>query len=374
MPWYGVPPIRSRSVTDDAGKPVTVMNPASGAEWPAEEFRFHALAARLNAIRHHAWSGLAVLGMQGLWALASAVIISGLYAVLRSFLWWLPGWGLFLLLTICYAITMPWTLRSMNRLRAKSIADALLREGVCAACGYNLIDAQPDENGLRVCPECGATWSNHRLERVQPFTGTTFVRFDRFDADRKYWRAQQQVRDATKRVQPLANLRHASRTVKRQAPELVEAIRQGQRDARRSSRPYRWSAALLIVVVALAICYRAWGSGMFSLPQAWIVLFPVGVLALYLLLVGPVTVSISLLARAIARRGVCPACASVLPFEPDPATGLTTCVACLATWNAPAFKVVVPEAEMDTETEQPGEVDTPRRNAPRSRDESAVAD
>ncbi len=34
-----------------------------------------------------------------------------------------------------------------------------LREGHCPACGYGLAEIEPEADGCRVCPECGAAWA-----------------------------------------------------------------------------------------------------------------------------------------------------------------------------------------------------------------------
>jgi hypothetical protein len=36
--------------------------------------------------------------------------------------------------------------------------DACLQAGHCAACGYPLLEIEPEADGCRVCPECGAAW------------------------------------------------------------------------------------------------------------------------------------------------------------------------------------------------------------------------
>jgi hypothetical protein len=44
--------------------------------------------------------------------------------------------------------------------------------GLCAACGYDLIGQEPEEDGCRVCPECGAAW---RIEDEAAGTGPIVV-------------------------------------------------------------------------------------------------------------------------------------------------------------------------------------------------------
>jgi hypothetical protein len=39
--------------------------------------------------------------------------------------------------------------------------EALLGEQCCPGCGYRLAELPPDDDGCRVCPECGGAWRLH---------------------------------------------------------------------------------------------------------------------------------------------------------------------------------------------------------------------
>lgn len=45
---------------------------------------------------------------------------------------------------------------------------------LCAACGYSIAEIEPEEDGCRVCPECGSAWRMDdsatfvSLERTRP--------------------------------------------------------------------------------------------------------------------------------------------------------------------------------------------------------------
>jgi len=47
--------------------------------------------------------------------------------------------------------------RAWNRRRGMFIAAAMVR-GLCPACGYDLREIDPEEDGCSVCPECAGAW------------------------------------------------------------------------------------------------------------------------------------------------------------------------------------------------------------------------
>jgi hypothetical protein len=42
----------------------------------------------------------------------------------------------------------------------------LLDHGLCAACGYSLAEISTQQDGCRVCPECGAAWRVREVVRT----------------------------------------------------------------------------------------------------------------------------------------------------------------------------------------------------------------
>lgn len=44
------------------------------------------------------------------------------------------------------------------RLGRERIARSLTRAGLCAGCGYPIVDLDPEPDGCQVCPECGGAW------------------------------------------------------------------------------------------------------------------------------------------------------------------------------------------------------------------------
>lgn len=321
-------------MTDDMGKPVTLMNANSGAEWPTEEDRFHVLTARVKAISH---SSSGVKGTSLLLAVAIGIVSSGVIVVVivSEFLpprsHWLIAVWLIASVTIAALIAR----KSGLNVHGKPIADALLREGVCASCGYNLCDAPVSDQGLRTCPECGAAWRADRISRADSFTGATFAPFDRFKFDARRWARTRSVKDASGRLQPMCDLPYAKKLARRDDPAVYAAIVQAERDMFRRSRPWRWAAAVCLTVLTLALALGVAEADMRVHPLAFLLYGVSGVFVLYLACFGPLTLDTQGVARTVAVHGVCPACSSSLPApNDDDPDQLVTCRTCLATWRA----------------------------------------
>lgn len=60
--------------------------------------------------------------------------------------------------------------RRRLRRAAWQVADILLHNGLCAACAYSLW-GHYGEDGVVVCPECGAGWRGERIVRRHAFGG-----------------------------------------------------------------------------------------------------------------------------------------------------------------------------------------------------------
>lgn len=322
------------SMTDDMGKPVTLMNANSGAEWPTEEDRFHVLTARVKAIRHQS-SGVRGSGLLLVTALG---IILSVLIVIVVIMWWSSrrnSWVIALLIVASFVFALSFTRRSGLLAHAEPITDALLREGVCASCGYNLCDAPVSDQGLRTCPECGAAWRADHIARAESFTGATFAPFDRFKFDARRWARTRSVKDASGRLQPMCDLPYAKKLVRRDDPAVYAAIVQAERDMFRRSRPWRWAAAVCLTVLTLALALGVAEADIRVHPLAFLLYGVSGVFVLYLACFGPLTLDTQGVARTVAVHGVCPACSSRLPAsnDDDPDQPVT-CRTCLATWRA----------------------------------------
>jgi hypothetical protein len=66
-----------------------------------------------------------------------------------------------LLMAACVALNLTiaaFYTRWMPRASPEELASLCLDQGCCASCGYDLLSVEPDGEGLRRCPECGAVW------------------------------------------------------------------------------------------------------------------------------------------------------------------------------------------------------------------------
>lgn len=48
--------------------------------------------------------------------------------------------------------------RTAWRERSRSLRDSMGNRGLCAACGYDISNHEPEPDGCTVCPECAAAW------------------------------------------------------------------------------------------------------------------------------------------------------------------------------------------------------------------------
>ncbi|MEQ9097306.1 MAG: hypothetical protein RIE32_13705 [Phycisphaerales bacterium] len=54
----------------------------------------------------------------------------------------------------CFYVSAAWT-----KHKAIRESDRLGRaRGLCPACGYSIAGLEPEEDGCRICPECGSAW------------------------------------------------------------------------------------------------------------------------------------------------------------------------------------------------------------------------
>lgn len=48
--------------------------------------------------------------------------------------------------------------RAVEPFQRRAVQRAMLAEGLCPECGYDLLSTDPEEGGPVVCPECGSQW------------------------------------------------------------------------------------------------------------------------------------------------------------------------------------------------------------------------
>ncbi len=81
--------------------------------------------------------------------------------LLVTIFWALAFLAVSLLLPVVVAMTTGWGILD-PRYRAMVAAN-----GHCGACGYKIMDLQPERDGCTVCPECGSAWRCNEVEKTQ---------------------------------------------------------------------------------------------------------------------------------------------------------------------------------------------------------------
>ncbi len=329
-------------MNDDAGKPVTVMHAEGGGEWPAQDPRLHVLTARLKVISRTS-GGARKIGLDALTAIFGIAVIVSVVVAFDRLLPALPVW---VWLAVAFGVIVAISIisgRLTKSVHAPLTASAILREGICPCCGYNLADTNPDPNGFRVCSECGATWATARTVRTVPFEGSKFVPFNKYPIDSNVWVSVNPVKDAVGNVQPIIDHIRLHRRARKDRPTIAARLDVARRECERNSRPLRWTSAAIVVALTAFAASQANETSELLSPGPIIVAIPVS-LVVYLLCFGPFTLSHYVLARMLARHGICAACGSELP-EPHEASiqssetladrALVNCDTCLATWRRP---------------------------------------
>jgi hypothetical protein len=93
--------------------------------------------------------GLLVLPVMLIGALAPSWLAFGLK---------LPWWAMILAAIPLGAIPAILTIFLVRRTAVDRIAHSYIAADYCASCGYDLKSIGPEEDGCRICPECGAAW------------------------------------------------------------------------------------------------------------------------------------------------------------------------------------------------------------------------
>lgn len=150
------------TVIDDRGRrwPLVTASDLIGvqaaARRDAERSRRYEAAARMpnepvtagEVARGIAW-GLLALPLMLAAALAPSWLTFGAS---------LPWWASILCAIPIGALPAIIVIALTRRVAAQRLARFTARAGYCGSCAFDLVHAQEDVDGCRVCPECGAAW------------------------------------------------------------------------------------------------------------------------------------------------------------------------------------------------------------------------
>ncbi len=263
----------------------------------------------------------------------------------------------------CGILTCYLVLRALNRSdKAASQLEslgALLAEGVCAGCGYNLAGLKPEADGCRVCPECGAAWHDRAIRREHSFVdrvaqdefvslGTSIfgsvVTPDRLLRGKRGNRLHGQV----KRRDARSVLRAMLKTDLSWAKQLPVNDDRGARlitcRAALRSAAAGYCIALTIAVAAVVVLLIVFVAG--TTTRGWPLLGVLGLAAccfVWSLWSSRPVPLYRLFRRIVLENQVCPGCGWDLRKALPAADGCTVCPECEAAWKLTADRVVILE-------------------------------
>lgn len=154
-------------VTDDRGRRVPLVRTMLAlVPWWSGPLPRKVQTAVRSDIMKWSWRKQNMFGRGEWWYGAAIAVMPSLASFGPLFismaLGWPPGWWVFAVIipsTILMFLLLPDMLwRLMPPSRCRLVADAVLKHGCCASCGYGLDAASEQDDGCSVCPECGAAW------------------------------------------------------------------------------------------------------------------------------------------------------------------------------------------------------------------------
>lgn len=318
------------TVTDDAGTPIRILNPAGVADWPmAGDPRIDALAIRMRATQ-----SLSSIQNMMLGSVLVLVFAAGVLVLPRLLPGW-PQWAYMLTLMGAIMAVNPVYSRLRIAMAAQSLMRLLIEEGICPSCGYNLHGLDKDDRGHIRCPECSAQWRADRIRRVEPFAPSARLvdahTVVALGAANTVWVGTDDRGTRCPRVSP-----HLRRP-------LAESADPGHRarllDARAeiacSGRILRWLAALLMIgsAIGLGIMFIIGGNiSAGSIVGVALVLglfAGIGIWALF----GNFCYNPRQVRFAMIKRSLCPSCAHDLSAAACEEDGCTVCPGCLRAWR-----------------------------------------
>lgn len=334
---------------DDAGQPMTILNPAGFSEWPLRgDARIGALLNRIRTAPGQASDAKALWATAALTCLSivlCGIAISGIKAVWPG----VAGLGPHVLMApvgfVAGAIGWRWRLRFKHSAARR----LLLSEGLCPSCGYNLHGllgvGSGDTSVLVRCPECGAAWDRSKVVRSASFAeGAAYgnpLLLVAGDGRGSSWTTKDDRGEVVALVHP--------RVAPRRAFDLSRPRWTKQARAARK-RVVRANILVRGVVVSVAWLLVPAGAGFFVVlwrqpvnRTSGIVIAAIVVCMFLIVLASWATLgnccySASSVRRAMLDEGLCPSCAAELSGPSDAANGCRVCACCRAAWK-PAVTV-----------------------------------
>lgn len=248
----------------------------------------------------------------------------------------LLAFGVFAAIAVALVLaTRPTRIRALAR-----VVGHLLVEGICPTCTYSMHGLAREEDGCKVCPECGGAWQSTCIVRGHDF------RQGESGSNRKYrfWREtpafrRRRVTDERGVYVPIAGRRMNWAIESAVNAEHREKIVLAKHALDRRSRPIRW---LLVGITILFVGGFGVVRGYSGAPQIgfqWSAM-PVIFAALpwcahfYL---GNWGITRRRTARELLVCRLCPSCLAELPSDLPAEDGILKCPECEAAWRMGAL-------------------------------------
>lgn len=228
-------------------------------------------------------------------------------------------------------------LSKQAKLRANQrVIGHMLADGVCPSCAYSINGLIAENDGCRVCPECGAAWSNDCILREHEFRqeAETSDRRPRFGRSATAHRKRLQA-DHRGELVPIVgrDLRWAIATAPND--DVRERLTACRDDAARSSRPVRLLLAGLSLaywgLMVFATISSARGSGIFGAAVFSVIAFTWA----WSFWRGNWGITRPGMCRVMLSGRLCPSCTGDLTGLTAENDGCVVCSECLAAWRQP---------------------------------------
>lgn len=263
----------------------------------------------------------------------------------------LPSWltrNVFLYAIFLGAIVTSIARRRYFKAHRARMITMMTRNGLCAACGYEAIEAPVGADGLRRCTECGAAWKADRFPSASVAgPGISTERDPVIRSLASLYRGPRKTRAILDHRGTSAAL--LSRTPKEAAradesPEVAARRDAAQREVRASRASERWILSLLAAGFGISMVAIMCGPAVRSVAFSWQSFWPLLIACLFLgstsMWIWGIWTDRALtppehLDETLLRFRLCPGCCEDLqPVTPEQ-DGCRVCPVCAAAWRIP---------------------------------------
>ena len=261
----------------------------------------------------------------------------------------LPSWltqNLFLFVIIVMPIGTNIARHAYFKAHRARMITLMTRNGLCAACGYEAVEAPVGADGLRRCTECGAAWNADRFPSASVAgPGISTERDPLIRGLALLYRVPRKTRAIRDHSGNAAAL--LSRTPKEAArvdepPDVAARRDAAQREVRASRASERWILSLLATGFGVSMFAIMCGPAVRSVAISWQSLWPLLFACLMLgftstwiwgIWTDRVLTPPEHLDETLLRFRLCPGCCEDLDSVAPEQDGCRVCPVCAAAWR-----------------------------------------